>query len=82
VYSPKIGVVHEPYEHWRTGDHFPNGLLLATGPGIVPGVASQVIPVTDIAPTICARLGVQLPDVDGHVIPALSADGPADAVLA
>ena len=80
VYSPKIGVVHEPYEHWRTGDHFPNGLLLATGPGIVPGVASQAIPVTDIAPTICARLGVQLPDVDGRPIPELSERRSVDAV--
>ena len=39
VYSPKVGIVHEPYEHWRTGDHFPGGLLLATGPGIAPGAA-------------------------------------------
>jgi predicted AlkP superfamily phosphohydrolase/phosphomutase len=73
VYSPKIGVVHEPYEHWRTGDHFPAGLLLASGPGIVPRNELPAIPVTDIAPTICARLGVELPGVDGVPVPELSA---------
>jgi predicted AlkP superfamily phosphohydrolase/phosphomutase len=50
VYSPKVGVVHEPYDHWRTGDHYPDGLLLATGPAIVPGAASRAIPVTDGSP--------------------------------
>jgi predicted AlkP superfamily phosphohydrolase/phosphomutase len=82
VYSPKIGIVHEPYEHWRTGDHFPHGLLLATGPGIAPGAASQSVPVTDIAPTICAHLGVELPGVDGRPIPELSDTRSVDAVPA
>jgi len=82
VYSPKVGIVHEPYEHWRTGDHFPGGLLLATGPGIAPGAASQAVPVTDIAPTICAQLGVELPDVDGRPIPELSETRSVDAVSA
>jgi predicted AlkP superfamily phosphohydrolase/phosphomutase len=80
VYSPKVGVVHEPYEHWRTGEHFPDGLLLATGPGIPAGTVLPSIPVEDIAPTICARLGVQLRDVDGRPIPELSSTGPADAL--
>jgi predicted AlkP superfamily phosphohydrolase/phosphomutase len=73
VYSPKIGVVHEPYDHWRTGDHFPDGLLLATGPGIPPRAMLPTVPMSDIAPTICARLGVQLSDVDGRPVPDLSA---------
>jgi hypothetical protein len=73
VYSPKTGVVHEPYEHWRTGEHFPEGLLLATGAEVRPGAVSHTIPVEDIAPTICARLDVVLPDVDGRPIPEMSA---------
>jgi len=78
VYSPKVGVVHEPYDHWRTGEHFPDGLLLATGPGIPSRVVLPSTPVEDIAPTICARLGVELPDVDGRPIPELSATEAAD----
>ena len=59
-----------------------NGLLLATGPGIAPGAASQAVSMTDIAPTVCARLGVELPDVDGRPIPVLSEGRPVDAVSA
>jgi predicted AlkP superfamily phosphohydrolase/phosphomutase len=80
VYSPKVGVVHEPYDHSRTGDHFPDGLLLATGPGIVPCAVLPSIPVEDIAPTICAHLGVELPDVDGRPIPELTSTRPADGL--
>jgi predicted AlkP superfamily phosphohydrolase/phosphomutase len=80
VYSPKIGVVHEPYEHWRTGEHFPDGLLLATGPGITPGAVLPSTRVEDIAPTICARLGVALDDADGRPIPELSAKPTANVM--
>lgn len=80
VYSPKVGVVHEPYAHWRTGDHFPDGLLLATGPGIPLATALPAIAMTDVAPTLCARLGVELPDVEGRPVPELSATRPADAL--
>jgi predicted AlkP superfamily phosphohydrolase/phosphomutase len=82
VYSPKTGLVHEPYDHWRTGDHFPDGLLLATGPGIPRRAMLPSIPVMDIATTICARLDVELSDVDGHPMPELSATRPTDALLA
>jgi predicted AlkP superfamily phosphohydrolase/phosphomutase len=68
VYSPKIGVVHEPYEHWRSGDHLPEGLLISTGPGITPGVRPSVS-VTDIAPTMCEYVGVELDEVDGRARP-------------
>lgn len=80
VYSPKIGVVHEPYDHWRTGDHFPDGLLLAMGPGIAPGEALPAIEMTDVAPSVCARLGVELSDVDGHPVPELSDTPSLDAL--
>lgn len=70
VWSPKTGLVHEPYEHWRTGDHFPKGLLIVAGPGIEP-VALPDVSVADIAPTICATFGVELKGVDGHPIDAL-----------
>jgi predicted AlkP superfamily phosphohydrolase/phosphomutase len=63
VWSPKVGVVHGPYANWRTGDHRPDGLLLASGPGIAGGSTLPKIDVTDLAPTILARLGIPDP---GH----------------
>ncbi len=73
VYSPRVGIVHVPYEEWRTGDHRPDGLLLATGPGIPVGARLAPIESIDLAPTIAARLGVELPDVDGRPVSVLSA---------
>ena len=71
IWSPKTGIVHVPYTHWRTGDHQPGGLLLATGPGIRGGADLGEIDVTDLGPTICARFGVVLGDVDGRPARAL-----------
>jgi predicted AlkP superfamily phosphohydrolase/phosphomutase len=57
----------------RTGDHKPDGLLLAAGHGIRPGRLARSIPVMDLAPTMAALLGVQLRHVDGVPIEALLA---------
>ena len=70
VWSPKTGILHEPYDHWRSGDHFPSGLLIAKGPGI-PTATLHDVAVADIAPTICELLGVPLEGVDGRPIPEL-----------
>jgi predicted AlkP superfamily phosphohydrolase/phosphomutase len=72
VYSPKIGLVRAPYRHVRTGDHRPHGLLLARGPSFVPGAPLGRVGVEDVAPTIAALLGVELPDVDGQPISAIA----------
>jgi predicted AlkP superfamily phosphohydrolase/phosphomutase len=66
VWSPKTGLVHARYTNWRSGDHRPDGLLLAYGPRIpanttLPGLATE-----DLAPSIAARLGVKLEDIDGR----------------
>jgi predicted AlkP superfamily phosphohydrolase/phosphomutase len=71
VWSPKTGRVHADYTHWRTGDHRPDGLLLALGPGIPPGAVLPAVDVEDIAPCIAARLGVRLDDTDGRAVPWL-----------
>jgi predicted AlkP superfamily phosphohydrolase/phosphomutase len=65
VWSPRFGVVHGRYTHWRTGDHRAGGLLLARGPGIIAGAELPVMDIMDLAPSVAARLGVALPDVDG-----------------
>jgi predicted AlkP superfamily phosphohydrolase/phosphomutase len=66
VTSPKIGVVHARYTLWRTGDHRPNGLLLARGPGIPSDALLPDMAIEDFAPSIAARLGLALDDVDGR----------------
>lgn len=71
VWSAKTGIVHGPVTHWRTGDHRPAGLLLAAGPTIPAGADLGEIPVGDLGPTICARLGIRLQDVDGRPVPDL-----------
>ena len=68
VWSPKTGVVHVPYWHWRTGDHRPDGLLLVRGPGIDPGAVGARVRMVDIAPSLAARLGVTLDDIDGRPV--------------
>ena len=75
VWSPKTGIVHVPYTNWRTGDHKPGGFLLASGPGINPGSDLGEIDIADLGPSICARLGVALREVEGRPVAALSADG-------
>ena len=70
VWSPKVGLVHAPYTHWRTGDHRPDGLLLASGPGIGAGATAELRNV-DLGPSILARLGVAADaygDRDGDVV--------------
>jgi predicted AlkP superfamily phosphohydrolase/phosphomutase len=75
VRSPKFGTVdlRHAYQGSRMGDHRTQGLAFACGPSIRPGRLPAPISVMDIAPTIAARLGVSLPNVDGVPIEALSA---------
>jgi predicted AlkP superfamily phosphohydrolase/phosphomutase len=76
VWSPKTGRLHGEYGYIRSGDHRPAGLVLVRGPGIPPGVV-EAVDITDLAPTIAARLGVELEDCDGAVVEALVARAPA-----
>jgi predicted AlkP superfamily phosphohydrolase/phosphomutase len=71
VSSPRIGTVRGTYDGVRTGDHRPPGLLLVRDPAIAPGPLPEPIPVVSLAPTIAARLDVELPGTDGNPIPAL-----------
>lgn len=71
VWSPATGIVHLPYEQWRTGDHHRGGLLLVRGPGIRPGRRRGPIPVLHIAPTIAASLDVDVPDFEATPLPDL-----------
>lgn len=68
VWSPTVGLVHSPYTHWRTGDHRPDGLLIACGPGLGTGPRPPVR-TEDLGPSILARLGVPDADVDDALAP-------------
>lgn len=71
VWSPATGVVHLPYEQWRTGDHHRGGLLAVRGPGIRPGRRPGTMPVLHVAPTLAATLGVEVPDHEAPPWPDL-----------
>jgi len=72
VSSPKTGIVTKHPGAMRSGDHLPDGLILARGPSINSGPLGHRVSVTDLAPTIAAVLGTSLPDVDGQSVPSLT----------
>ncbi len=79
IYSPKTGVIRGVFGGIRTGDHKPEGMLFAFGPGIPPGQLPGPVSIEQFAPTIAARLGVELPDGDAAAVPDLARTGPAAA---
>jgi predicted AlkP superfamily phosphohydrolase/phosphomutase len=73
VYSPRVGVIRRRSHNVRSGDHRPDGLLLATGPAVsnqtgTPRSTSDAspMPIEDVAPTVAASLGVELPGAVGR----------------
>ncbi len=68
VHSNKIGTVEGVNTYVRTGDHRPQGMFVALGPGIRAGQLDRTVSIMDFAPTFCALLDVELEDIDGHTI--------------
>jgi predicted AlkP superfamily phosphohydrolase/phosphomutase len=73
--SGAIGTVEGANRYCRTGDHRPEGLFVAVGPGVRPGRLAGAVSVMDFAPTFARLLDAELPDVDGRPIPELLAAG-------
>lgn len=73
VSSPSIGTVHLESAYWRTGDHRPHGLLLATGGHVGRAAVMPPVRMLDLGPTILATLGVEPGDLDGSPVPWLTA---------
>jgi len=71
--SDQVGELVGTNRYCRTGDHRPEGLFVAAGPGIGPGRLSRTISVMDFAPTIAALLDVEVPSPDGQPIRELLA---------
>jgi len=66
VKSPITGTITGRYSGVRTGDHRPDGFVLARGPARIAGTLARHLEVEDLAPTIASHLGVTLEDVDGE----------------
>ena len=55
-----------------TGDHRPDGILIATGPAFHSGAELHEAALLDVAPTVLQLLGVPVPDdMDGRVLTEL-----------
>jgi predicted AlkP superfamily phosphohydrolase/phosphomutase len=65
VTSPLVGTVRGKYSGIRTGDHRPDGFVIARGPAAARGTVERLLQVEDLAPTIAALLDVALEGVDG-----------------
>ncbi|MAA74050.1 MAG: hypothetical protein CMN28_05035 [Salinisphaeraceae bacterium] len=79
VESPKTGRLQNSYEGNRLGDHTVHGLLVMAGQSMGSGSLAEKASVMDLAPTLCAMLGVDMPgDLDGKVI-AEAATSPSQA---
>ena len=65
------GLIEEVFPGRRTGDHKPEGLLFARGPGIVPRRLDRPVEITQLAPTIASLLGVQLSKPDAEPVAEL-----------
>jgi predicted AlkP superfamily phosphohydrolase/phosphomutase len=66
--SQKIDLIEGENRYCRTGEHRPDGMFIATGPGIESGTANRTVSILDFAPTIAKLLDVELPDADGEPI--------------
>ena len=71
--SDQVGELIGTNHYCRTGDHRPEGLFVAAGPGIGPGRLSRSVSVMDFAPTLAALLDVEVPSPDGQPIRELLA---------
>ena len=70
VTSDTIGTLEYRNRGNRTGDHSPDNIFFAVGPGVVAGLTENV-QLYDFAPTLCELLGVPVPPTDGTPIEAV-----------
>jgi predicted AlkP superfamily phosphohydrolase/phosphomutase len=72
VASPRIGTISVNDTETRTGDHRPPGFFVAAGPGVTPGRLDRPVASVDVAPTMCALLGTELPHAEGRPISTIA----------
>jgi len=67
--SARIGHVCQAFAGDRTGDHWPNGLLVGRGIGFRSGEVTELVRTQDIGPTVLDFFGVQPPPgCEGHSV--------------
>ena len=59
--SPRLGTLRIQRQDNRSGSHTPQSFLLATGRGVPSGVELEGLSTYDIAPTVLASAGVEIP---------------------
>jgi predicted AlkP superfamily phosphohydrolase/phosphomutase len=74
ITSPRYGSIAWPcpgqHVDGRSGNHYPEGFLLAAGPGITAGMPVENAHILDLAPSVCSLLGVPMPaEMRGRVLP-------------
>lgn len=74
AHSPSVGSLEAVNSSPRTGEHRPEGMFIARGPGIRAGQLDRVVSTLDFAPTFCRMFGVELPHSDGSSIRELLRD--------
>jgi hypothetical protein len=72
LWSERIGTVEGINTYPRTGDHRPEGLFVAAGPGIPVRHLERTTSIIDFAPTFEKLLDVSIPPQDGQAIPGIS----------
>ncbi|MBK5281952.1 MAG: alkaline phosphatase family protein [Nitrospiraceae bacterium] len=65
IRSQRVGELRVESPNPRTGDHRPKGLVLARSQDLAPHALEGDKAVVDLAPTLAARLGVELSGIDG-----------------
>jgi len=68
VRHPRLGVIEGANGYGRTGEHEPDGLFVAAGPGIAAGALGKSVSLLDFAPTVCSLLGCSFEHGDGRPI--------------
>ena len=71
AYSDRIGRINALAPPYRSGGHIGGGIYLCKGPESGLGEQPLGNSITDLAPSIAAMLGVNLPSATGKAIPAL-----------
>jgi hypothetical protein len=68
VRSQRVGELLVESPNPRTGDHRPKGFVLARSADLAPHAFEGDIAIVDLAPTLAARLGVEVSGIDGKPI--------------
>ncbi len=66
--SPKLGVLEGVNDYCRSGEHRPDGMFIAAAPWLAPGTFDREVSLLDLAPTIAALGGAELPGCEGKPI--------------